>query len=167
MTPGDLYRTCRVSQHYDVPSDAERQDAFHAGRPLPPPRREKLDDLRLIANLRKSGREVGRVHIVAMPLSAYVRYELAVYEENVAAGENILIADRSGHEQLAHMSRDFAVFDGGTPEASVILFEYDDVGRLGAYEHVTDPTAVHAHWAEYQRAAALATPWATFIANCS
>jgi hypothetical protein len=36
MTPGDLYRTCRVSayrietlQHYVVPDDEERQRAFH------------------------------------------------------------------------------------------------------------------------------------------
>ena len=34
------------------------------------------------------------------PLSAYVRYELAVYAENVAAGEEVRIADRSAHPEL-------------------------------------------------------------------
>ena len=63
MTPADLYRTCRVSacrletlQHYDVPGDEERQRAFLAGEPLPPPRQGKLDDLKLITKLRESGR---------------------------------------------------------------------------------------------------------------
>src|SRR5207245_5369176 len=41
----------------------------------------------------KSGRHVGRVHVVDQPLSPYVRYELAVYAENVSAGEDVRIAD--------------------------------------------------------------------------
>ena len=112
MTPADLYRTCRVSarrletlQHYDVTGDEERQRAFLAGQPLPPPRQGKLDDLALIADLRQAGRYVGRVHVVDRPLSPYVRYELAVYAENVAAGEDVRIADRSLHPELEDLTR--------------------------------------------------------------
>jgi hypothetical protein len=69
MRPADLYRTCRVSavrlealQDYDVPEDEARQRAFHAGEPLPPPQPAKLADLKLISELSRSGRQVGRVH---------------------------------------------------------------------------------------------------------
>jgi len=170
MTPGDLYRTCRVSahrletlQHYEVANDVERQQAFHAGHPLPPPRQQKRDDLKLISELRKAGREIGRVHLVVKPLSEYVRYELAVYAENVAAGEKILIADKTADERLTQMNQDFAVFDGGTPEASLILFRYDATGRLDTYEHVSDRTIVKSYWTQYQRAAKLAVPLETFV----
>jgi hypothetical protein len=71
MTPADLYRTCRVSacrleaqQSYARRGGDERQQAFDAGEPLPPPRQAKLDDLRLISELGQAGRKVGRVHIV-------------------------------------------------------------------------------------------------------
>jgi hypothetical protein len=84
MTPADLYRTCSASawrievlQHYTGTADEERQRAFHAGEPLPPPGAGKLASLALISRLRHAGREVGRVHVVSRPLSAYVRYELA------------------------------------------------------------------------------------------
>jgi hypothetical protein len=173
MTPGDLYRTCRISayrletlQHYEVPNDAERQAAFHAGRLLPPPRRQKVEDLQLISELRAAGRDVGRVHLVTKPLSDYVRYELAVYGENVAAGEEVRIADKAATE-LAGVDGDFAIFDGGTPHASVILFNYDGAGKLLGYDHVAEPQVVHDCWVTYRLARRLAEPLDTFLANCA
>ena len=140
MTPADLYRTCRVSacrletlQHYDVPGDEERQRAFQAGEPLPPPGQGKQDDLALIAELRRSGRQVGRVHVLDRPLSRYVRYELAVYAENVSAGEDVRIADRSLHPELGALAEDFAIFDAETMHAAVILFDYDSGGLVLGY----------------------------------
>lgn len=79
MTPADLYRTCGASawrlevlQHYAGAADEERQRAFHAGEPLPPPGPGKVSSLALISRLRQAGRQVGRVHVVSQPLSAYV-----------------------------------------------------------------------------------------------
>jgi hypothetical protein len=149
MTPADLYRTCRVSacrletlQHYDVPGDEERQRAFLAGEPLPPPRQGKLDDLKLITKLRESGRLMGRVHVVDRPLSDYVRYELAVYEENVSAGEDVRIADRSLHPELEVLTQDFAIFDAETEDAAVVLFDYDSGGRVRGYQAASDRETV-------------------------
>ena len=166
-TPADLYRTCRVSarrletlQYYDVSGDEERQRAFLAGETLPPPRQGKADDLALIADLRKRGRYVGRVHVVDRPLSDYVRYELAVYAENVAAGEGVLIADRSAHPELEGLVRDFAIFDSET----VVLFDYDDDGRVHGYRVAGDRETVKRCMAEYDLAADLARPLAEFVA---
>ena len=166
-TPADLYRTCRVSarrletlQYYDVSGDEERQRAFLAGEPLPPPRQGKADDLALIADLRKRGRHVGRVHVVDRPLSDYVRYELAVYAENVAAGEDVLIADRSAHPVLEGLAQDFAIFDSET----VVLFDYDDGAASAATRSQRTAETVKRCVAEYDLAATHSVPLAEFMA---
>jgi hypothetical protein len=166
-TPADLYRTCRVSarrletlQDYDVSGDEERLRAFLAGEPMPPPRQGKAEDLALIADLRKRGRYVGRVHVVDRPLTDYVRYELAVYAENVAAGEDVLIADRSAHPNLEGLAQDYAIFDSET----VVLFDYDDDGRVRGYRVADDRETVERCVAEYDLAAARSVPLAEFMA---
>lgn len=146
MTPADLYRTCSLSawrlevlQHYTVPGDEERQRAFHAGEPLPPPGAGKRDSLELISWLRRDGRNIGRIHVVDRPLSPYVRYELAVYAENAAAGEEIRIADRTEYPELGEIAADFAIFDAETSDdATVVLFGYDENGLVHGYQVAAD-----------------------------
>ena len=150
MTPADLYRDCSLSawriealQHYAGTGDEERQRAFREGRPLPPPGPGKLEDLKLIARLHREGRTIGRVHVVDRPLSEYLRYELAAYAENAAAGEEVRIADRSAHPELAEIASDFAIFDAeADSEAAVILFNYDSDGVVRGYEISYDPETV-------------------------
>jgi hypothetical protein len=171
MTPSDLYHACSVSayrletlQHYDVPGDEDRQRAFHAGEPLPPPRQGKQDDLKLIAMLQESGRQVGRIHVVDQPLSPYVRYELAVYAENVSAGEDVRIADRSIHPELETLARDFVIFDAETSDAAVVLFDYDSDGHVRGYRIASDPETVgHCH-EQYRLALTRSVPLAEFTA---
>lgn len=171
MTPGDLYRTCKVSahrletlQHYDVPSDEERQRAFHTTGALPPPRTGKADDLSLISEIRQSGRDVGRVHVVDWPLSDYVRYELAVYAENVDAGEDIRIADLATHPALAELTTDFAIFDAGTEDPSVIIFDYSDEGRIRGYRHSQDTAEIAAYRQQYELARRHSVPLPEYLA---
>jgi hypothetical protein len=171
MTPADLYRACRVSacrletlQHYDVPGDEERQRTFHAGEPLPPPRQGKLDDLKLIADLRKAGRQVGRVHVVGQPLSPYVRYELAVYAENVSAGEDVRIADRSLHPELEALAQDFAIFDAETRHAAVVLFDYDAGGLILGYRVADDRETVDRCREQYDLALTRSVALSEFMA---
>ena len=149
MTPADLYRDCGVSawrvealQHYTVPGDEDRQQAFREGRPLPPPRQDKLDDLALIGKLRESGRQAGRIHVVDWPLSPYVEYEIAVYAENAAAGEDVRIADRSLYPELGEVTEDFVIFDAEAEEdATVILFDYDADGLVRGYKIIAGRAA--------------------------
>lgn len=171
MTPADLYRTCSTSawrleslQHYTVPGDEGRQQAFHAGKPLPPPRQGKRDDLALIAAIRASGRQIGRVHVVDQPLSGYLRYELAVYAENTAAGEEIRIADRSTRPELSTVTEDFVIFDAETPAAAVILFDYDADGLVHGYRIADDPDTVNRCREQLELARAGSVPLAEFTA---
>jgi Family of unknown function (DUF6879) len=173
MTPADLYRECRVSawrletmQHYAASGDGDedRQRAFRTGEPLPPPGRGKQADLELIAMLRESGRQIGRVHVVDQPLTPYVRYELAVYAENASAGEEVRIADRSVHPELEALTRDFAIFDAEASDAAVILFDYDDDGRVRGYRVADDPETVGHCREQYSLALHLSVPLAEFTA---
>jgi hypothetical protein len=171
MTPADLYRTCRISacrleaqQSYARRGGDERQRAFDAGEPLPPPRQAKLDDLRLISELRQAGRKVGRVHIVDRPLRPYIRYELAVYAENVAAGEDVRIADRFLHPELAALTTDFAIFDAETGQPAVIVFDYDSEGFLLGYRHAEDGTTADRCREQYGLALSRSVPLSEFTA---
>ena len=172
-TPADLYRDCALSawrvetlQQYTVPGDEERQHAFHAGEALPPPRQGKLDSLALISSLHGAGRTVGRIHVVDRPLSDYVRYELAVYTENVAAGEEIRIADRSLYPELGELDGDFAIFDAEAPsDAMAILFDYDDVGLIRGYRAVGDVETVDRCRDQLDLAYAYSVPLDEFLAH--
>jgi hypothetical protein len=171
MTPADLYRTCSASawrlevlQHYTGTADEERQRAFHAGEPLPPPGPGKLSSMALISRLRQAGRQVGRVHVVSRPLSAYVRYELAAYAENVAAGEDIRIAEKSLYPELGSITQDFAIFDEETPQAAVVFFDYDGAGLIRGYRVTDDAETVERCRRQRELAFARSVPLADFTA---
>lgn len=120
-------------QRYAVPGDEDRQAAFREGRPLPE-RPGKTATLQLIRNSVAAGKRFGRVHVVDQPLSDYVRYELvAAYPENVAAGEDVRIAERAVHPELAVLRRDFALFDARTSHPSLVWYDYAPDGRLIGY----------------------------------
>lgn len=124
-------------QHYAVPGDEERQRAYWEGRPLPE-RPGKAATLRLIRATVDAGKLIGRVHIVDRPLSDYVRYELeAAYPENVGAGEQVWIVDRTARPELAEVERDFVLFDVNTDHASVVWYDYAADGQLTGYTRGT------------------------------
>lgn len=124
-------------QHYTVPGDEERQRAFREGRPLPP-RPDKSATVRLIEDAVAAGKTLARMHIIDYPLAPYVRYEIeAAYPENAAAGEQVWIADRAAHPDLAAMRRDFVLFDAHTDHGSVIWFDYNSRGEISGYERGT------------------------------
>src|SRR4051794_40207666 len=85
------------------------------------------------------GRNLQRVHVVREPLSDYLRYELAVYELNSAAGEEIRILPIHDAEppNLAG-AYDFWIFD----DRDVWTMTYDQQGRFSYADQATAPAAV-------------------------
>jgi len=143
MTPDELlelHRSFTASvvrletlQHYAVPGDDERQRAYREGRPLPP-REGKSATVRLIQDAVRAGKAFERIHVVDVPLSDYVRYELdAAYPENVAAGEQVWIVDRAAHPGLENARWDFVLVDAGTPHPAVAWYDYTADGQLTGY----------------------------------
>jgi hypothetical protein len=112
-------------QVYAVPAESAQFRAFTEGRPLPPdPHVDR--SMQVIKTAASAGVRIHRVHVVDLPLTAYLCYELAAYAENVAAGEDVRIAVRSSDPGLAGLTEDFVLFDG----QAMAWMRYDRQGRL-------------------------------------
>jgi hypothetical protein len=66
------------------------------------------------------------------------RWELAVFGENAKAGEDIRIADRDAHPELAELTRDFWLLDDETDQPVVHLMTYDRDGQYVSREVTSD-----------------------------
>ncbi len=148
MTLDELFATFAVSafrletlQHYEVNDDDPRRRAFKEGRPLPP-RPGKTESMRMVQAATSAGKRVHRVHIVDLPLSDYLRYELAVYPENISVGEDVRIADRAAHPGLRALNTDFWLFDAETRFPSVVWFRYKPDGVCISRDYSNDPADI-------------------------
>jgi hypothetical protein len=111
------------------------------------------------------GKRLTQLHVLDRPLSAYLRYELAVYPENVAAGMEILIADRTAHPELAPLQRDFWLLDDETDRPVVQLMAYEADGEYASREVTSDPAVIAACRAQRDLALGCAVPLAAFLAE--
>ncbi|MQA61620.1 MAG: hypothetical protein GEU86_08995 [Actinophytocola sp.] len=111
---------------YDVPEYADELSAFRAGLPRPP-RSDGWKDIVQGAVWR--GAHIGRVRLVGRPISDYTRFEFALYEENVAWGEDVRLADRTWLDGSWADAPDVWLFD----DEIAFRQDYTDEGRyLGA-----------------------------------
>jgi len=170
MTPAELFETFRESafrletlQYYVLAEDEPRRRAFREGRPLPP-RPGKTDSMRLVRDAVARGRRVHRVHVVDLPLSDYIRYELAVYPENIAAGEDVRIARRAAHPGLGELDTDFWLFDAETGHAAVVWFRYTPDGQLITRDYSDDVGDVSRARGQRDLALARSLPLTEFMA---
>jgi hypothetical protein len=130
-----------AQQRYQVDAESAQWKAFTEGRPLPsdPAVSRSMEIIRTAAT---AGVHIHRVHVVDLPLSPYLRYEIAAYAENTAAGERVGIAVRSWHRELAALAEDFVLFDPGTNHQAVVWMRYDAQGRVTSRDCSDDPSDV-------------------------
>ena len=127
-----------TQQRYAVPAEDEQFRAFTEGRPMPSdPRVDR--SMQIIRAAAARGCRVRRVHVVDLPLTVYLRYELAAYRENINAGEEVGIAVRSWHPDLAGLTEDFVLFDPGSEHQAMVWMRYDDQGQLTGRDYSDDP----------------------------
>lgn len=102
-----------------------------------------LDDWqRMINRHAQGGRSLERVHVVVEPLTDYLRYEFAAYQQNAAAGENIQLIPVTASTWPDELPRDtdFWLFD----DAEVWDMRYDPDGRFleatrsDSHSHIVD-----------------------------
>ena len=128
-----------AQQRYAVPAEDEQFRAFTEGRPLPSdPRVDR--SMQIIRAATRRGCRIRRVHVVDLPLSVYLRYELAAYRENIDAGEEVGIAVRRWHADLAELTEDFVLFDPGSDRPSMVWMRYNDHGQLTGLAYSDKPT---------------------------
>ncbi|MGH3944740.1 MAG: DUF6879 family protein [Pseudonocardiaceae bacterium] len=157
----DAFRL-ETRQRYNVPYEEPLIRAFEEGRPQP--ENESITRHMTTAHrLRVAGKRDYRVHVVELPLTPYLRYELDGYRENIEAGEEILIADRAWHSDLAELTEDFMLFDGDTDHASLVWYRYNDNDELLAGVHSHDPADIEVSRRHRDLALAHAVQYAEFI----
>jgi hypothetical protein len=130
-----------LPSYSDETEDAELA-LFLAGRPLPERSTRTEPWLKRVADTTATGKRWQRVHVVSHPLTDYLRFELVGYEANVEAGEDVRIASRDTHPELAALQRDFWLFDTETPEPFALLMRYDATGHLVDFERTTRPDII-------------------------
>lgn len=119
-------------QTYAVPQEDPAWRAFNEGQPLPRRTPDNNPWLRRVAGMRSAGQRLWRVHVVDIPLSRYVQFELEGYQDNAAAGEEIYIAERN--DDLADLTSDWWLFD----DTRLVLMDYS---LEGVFLGATDPPA--------------------------
>jgi len=81
-----------------------------------------------VRNFRRTGRWIGRVHVIRRPLTDYLRYEFAVYRHTVESGEDVRILDLTGRPDPGLPAQDFWLFD----DTAVVRMDYAQDGtQLG------------------------------------
>jgi len=118
-------------QAYAIPEEAGLVADFLAGKPLPDWTPENNEFMAQLAADTAAGKRWQRVHVIDLPLTDYLRYELAAYRCGAAAGEDIRILDRAEHAAFADVREDFWAFDLDDPtRAAVAVMRYDPDGRF-------------------------------------
>jgi hypothetical protein len=152
-----------AQQQYAVEAEAAQMQAFAEGRPLPhDPAVERSMDI--IGQVRAAGTRLYRVHVVDLPLTPYLRYEMAAYQENLAAGEEVFIAARSSHPSLAGLTEDFVLFDPGTDHQAVVWMRYDTQGRITSRDYSDAPADIARARRDHDAAVTHAVPLSEFAA---
>jgi hypothetical protein len=134
---GEVFRL-EAQQRYAVPAEDAQFRAFTEGRPMPSDPRVNRS-MQVIREAVARGTRIRRVHVVDLPLTAYLRYEMAAYRENTGAGEEVSIAVRAWHQALDELDEDFVLFDPDGPRPDLVWMRYDDEGRLAGLDHSDDP----------------------------
>jgi hypothetical protein len=126
-------------QRYDVEYERDELAAFLRGERL---NAEPGPWQAMIREHVAAGRELARVHVIAEPLTDYVRYELRAYEPNADAGEDVRVIPIQGGAWPAGVPRhDYWLFD----DDRLWLMDYDPVGAFQAARLIDDATSVEQH----------------------
>ncbi len=160
---GIAHRALRLEtrQRYAVPWEDEGLAAWRRGEPEPwtPQMESTRETLRLVT---ASGRRIGRVRFVELPMTEYSRHEFEVaYPRVTEAGEEVHVLDRALHPEFDHVREDFVVFD----EASVMWYRYTPEDILTGYDYTEEPDVVRRCMALAEEVRAAAVPYREFMAR--
>jgi hypothetical protein len=128
---------------YNPRTDASFRHFVETGEVLPlKDRPGKQEWMGLVAEALAQRKRIARVRIIGWPLADGERWELAVFGENAEAGEDVRIADRTAHPELAELDRDFWLLDDETDHPVAQLMTYDPDGQYASREVTSDPAVI-------------------------
>lgn len=124
-------------QVYTEEEEAEMFARFRAGEAIPAEWMNGWCDL--ICSKAESGATVSRVHLVSLPLTEYLRFEIEHgYRHSLKAGEKIFLSDLSELPADHELIEDFFIFDDST----VVINIYNEVGTFQGAVMNQDPVVV-------------------------
>jgi hypothetical protein len=96
---------------------------------------------KLVREARSAGRMMQRVRLVSTPLCDYERFELAMFRDSVAAGEEIRVCHREswGMVEAIGIPGDFWLFDNRV----AVMLNYDAEGRFQGTEDGVSSACAH------------------------
>ncbi|WP_406297842.1 hypothetical protein OG948_20015 [Embleya sp. NBC_00888] len=153
----EAFRLETLSAYSMVGEEQEYADFLATGRLALP---EDDPWLTKLARYRRSGRRVGRVHVVTPPLSDYLRYEFAAYRYNVAAGEDVRILDTTSLQDVPSLPSDFWMLD----DSKVVEMRYDEHGAQIARILLESPDLAWYRWSK-ETAIALSVPLSEYLSD--
>ncbi|MFE9659717.1 DUF6879 family protein [Streptomyces sp. NPDC005955] len=110
---------------YSKSGGVDAYRAFLAGEPQPEEHKTAAW-LTTVGSAVQSGKRIYRVHILARPLTDYLRFELSWgYRRNMTAGEEFFILDTTHRENPIPDAPDFWLFD----ESAIGAMTYDGAGK--------------------------------------
>jgi hypothetical protein len=144
---GVLHTAYRLEQLqvYDVGYENESYRRFLAGEPASDPAQDEWTGM--IRDAVRTGRVFQRVHVVAEPLTDYLRYEMSIwYPQNVEAGEDIRILSAEQWLQPLRPPADYWLFDS----RDLWVMQYDENGQFLCCEKNDDPADIvtHCYWSD-------------------
>jgi hypothetical protein len=93
------------------------------------------DWLRMVGEAAVEGRRFSRVRVVDLPMSEYNRFEYALSEHNIAAGEDIRYLTRDEGDAAELPGHDYWLFDS----RKLLIMRFDDADRFIGGEIIEDP----------------------------
>lgn len=148
-----------VLQEYGEPSESHALALFMQGNPVG---REYIADwCDMVAEQTSRGRSMSRVHVVSLPLSAYLRFEVeCAYTHTAAAGEDIRLLNIATVPLFLkdYLKEDFWLFD----DSRVMVQDYDSRGQLVLARICSDPEVVAHYSAIRHRAVKLSEAFQPF-----
>jgi len=126
---------------YQVASERAEYETFLATGILDIPNDDPW--LTRVRHFRRTGRWVGRVHVIRRPLTDYLRYEFAGYRCSVESGEDVRILDLTDRPDLGLPVQDFWLFD----DTAVVRMDYAPDGTQLGRELLEDvDPAAYVEW---------------------
>jgi hypothetical protein len=127
---------------YTVPSEASDYSRFLAGEELPIS--VGVEWAQMVQKRITEGKKMQRVHLVTMPLTSYLKFEVEWgYVHSSAAGEQIYLLDRTKvPPQIQTMTTtDFWLFD----QKTLVVMQYDSTGRFLTPQKEDSPSIIAAY----------------------
>ncbi|MFC1402424.1 MULTISPECIES: DUF6879 family protein [Streptacidiphilus] len=120
--------------NYNIPRGSDDLRAFLAGEEQPESYRQS-SWVTTVREATTSGKRMYRVHVLARPLTDYLRFELDWgYHRNAAAGEEFFILDTTDQPNPLMGVPDFWLFD----DAIVNVMHYDETAAFTGSEILAD-----------------------------